>query len=171
MPGGEIKRAPTNTEIAFTLEVARRSDESGHRIVSWSGSIACPVCAMWGPSPQTGDGGCKDCGMCEMCAKKSGSCAESGGKLSWTFNGPISGEGSRSLPPLREGQCWSPIVQVSHGASIVSVGKTVHTAPQTGYKIVALSTAALERPQADSVDPSSESDIPDSDGEGGRLGI
>jgi len=46
--------------------------QSAHRQTPWSGSVECPGCEMYGPSPQTGPGGCAHCGLCGVCCAKPG---------------------------------------------------------------------------------------------------
>ena len=46
--------------------------QSAHRQTPWSGSVECPGCEMYGPSPQTGQGGCAHCGLCSVCCAKPG---------------------------------------------------------------------------------------------------
>ncbi|KOO26944.1 gtp-binding protein [Chrysochromulina tobinii] len=46
--------------------------QSAHRQTPWSGSVKCPGCGMFGPSPQTGPGGCAHCGLCGVCCAKPG---------------------------------------------------------------------------------------------------
>ena len=46
--------------------------QSAHRQTPWSGSVKCHGCGMYGPSPQTGPGGCAHCGLCGVCCAKPG---------------------------------------------------------------------------------------------------
>jgi hypothetical protein len=44
--------------------------QSAHRQTPWSGSVKCHGCEMFGPSSQTGPGGCAHCGLCSVCCAK-----------------------------------------------------------------------------------------------------
>jgi hypothetical protein len=46
--------------------------QAAHRQTPWSGSVKCSGCGMYGPSPQTGPGGCEHCGLCSVCSAKPG---------------------------------------------------------------------------------------------------